>query len=72
MTGVQVAGQVISQMSGMSLAEVFAPGGDTSMPLFSNLIWMVAMAMFVVIGGHRAMIDGLLQTYAVLPRGPGL
>lgn len=69
MTGVQVAGQVISQMSGMSLADVFAPGVDTSMPLFSNLLWMVAMATFVVIGGHRAMIDALLQTYTSLPVG---
>ncbi len=69
MTGLQVGGQVISQMSGMSLADVFAPGVDATVPLFSNLLWLLGMATFVIMGGHRASIDALLRTYSVLPVG---
>ncbi len=69
MSGLQLAGQIIAQMSGMSLADVLSPGSDTEVPLFSNMLYMVAMAVFVVIGGHRLLLEGLLHTFAVVPIG---
>jgi flagellar biosynthetic protein FliR len=71
LSGMQVAGQVIAQMSGMALAEVLAPGSDDQVPLFSGMLNMTALAVFVVIGGHRALIDGLLHTFVTLPIGQG-
>jgi flagellar biosynthesis protein FliR len=71
LSGMQVAGQVVAQMSGMALAEVLAPGSDDQMPLFSGMLNMTALAVFVVIGGHRALIDGLLHTFQTLPIGQG-
>ena len=53
LSGMQVAGQIVAQMSGMALAEVLAPGSDEQVPLFSGLLNMTALAVFVVIGGHR-------------------
>jgi flagellar biosynthetic protein FliR len=71
LSGMQVAGQVIAQMSGMALAEVLSPGSDDQVPLFSGVLNMTALAVFVVIGGHRALIDGLLHTFVTLPVGQG-
>ncbi len=71
MSGLQVAGQIIAQMSGMALADVLSPGTETEIPLFSSAFNMLAMAVFVVIGGHRAMIDALLSTFATLRVGQG-
>ncbi len=68
-SGMQLAGQVIAQMSGMALADVLSPGGDTETPLFSNLLYMTALAVFVVIGGHRAAVDALLTTFKAFPAG---
>ncbi len=70
-SGMQVAGQIISQMSGMQLADVFSPGFDTSVPIFSHLLYFVAMAMFVTIGGHRKVMEALLDTFVWLPAGRG-
>ena len=37
-SGIQVAGQIVSQMSGMSLADVFNPGFDEDVSVFSQLV----------------------------------
>jgi flagellar biosynthetic protein FliR len=68
-SGMQLAGQVISQVSGMSLADVFDPTLDESVPLFSELLRMFTLAIFLGIGGHRMVMAGLLDTFAALPPG---
>ncbi len=72
LAGVQVAGQVISQMSGISLADVFNPGFDAEVPVFSHLLYLVTLAAFVIIGGHRKLLDALMSTFATLPPGRGV
>ena len=70
----QVAGQVIAQMSGMALADVIAPGSDNQLPLFSSMLNMTAMAVFVIIGGHRALdrrLDAHIQHDADRAGGRG-
>ncbi len=65
----QVAGGLISQMSGLQLAEVFNPGAGAAVPVFSQLLFLVSTAVFLVIGGHREMIEALLDTFRWLPAG---
>ncbi len=67
--GVQVAGQVISQLSGISLADVFNPSFDSEVPVFSHLLYLVTLAAFVIIGGHRKLLDALMSSFATLPPG---
>ncbi len=67
--GLQVAGQIISQMSGMSLAEVFSPGFDDNVSVFSQLFFFVTMAVFLTLGGHRMVIEALLETFCWAPPG---
>jgi flagellar biosynthesis protein FliR len=69
LSGVQVAGQIISQMSGLSLADVFNPGLDQDVPVVANLLNMLALAVFVLIGGHRLLVAALLDTYRFMPLG---
>jgi flagellar biosynthesis protein FliR len=70
-SGLQLAGQIIAQMSGMALADVLNPGSDNELPVFSSMLYMVGLAVFVVIGGHRALIDALMRTFATIPIGHG-
>ncbi|MEX2092672.1 MAG: flagellar biosynthetic protein FliR [Pirellulales bacterium] len=68
-SGIQVAGQIVSQMSGLSLADVFDPGFDESVSMFTQLFHYLTMAVFVAIGGHRIMIEAVLETFAWAPPG---
>jgi flagellar biosynthetic protein FliR len=70
-SGIQVAGQVVSQMSGLSLADVVNPTFDTPVPIFSQLLEMLALAIFFLLGGHRHVIDALLGSFAWMPPGAG-
>ena len=70
-SGMQVAGQMISQMSGMQLADVFNPGFNENVPIFSQLFFYVSLAVFVAIGGHRKVMEALLDTFVWLPAGQG-
>jgi flagellar biosynthesis protein FliR len=67
--GVQLAGQVVSQIGGASLAEVFDPTSDSNLPLFSELLRLFTLAIFVLIGGHRLVLGGLLDTFTAIPPG---
>jgi flagellar biosynthesis protein FliR len=69
--GLQLSGQVIAQMSGMALADVLNPGSDNEVPIFASMLYMVGLAVFVVIGGHRALIDALMGTFTAIPIGHG-
>lgn len=69
LSGVQLAGQLISQLSGLSLADVFNPGFDEQVPLLANFLYLFTLTTFVVAGGHREMIDGLLNTLTTVPLG---
>jgi flagellar biosynthetic protein FliR len=71
-SGLQVAGQIVGQMSGLQLGDVFSPGLDTNMPVFSQLLFYVTLAVFLTIGGHRQVMEGLLDTFAWMPAGEGV
>ena len=71
LSGMQLAGQLISQTSGMSLADVANPTFDTSVPLLSHILDMLAVAIFFLVGGHRQVIDALLGSFAWMPPGQG-
>jgi flagellar biosynthetic protein FliR len=69
LSGMQLAGQVISQMSGLSLADVANPTFDTTVPIISQLLESVAIALFFLLGGHRLVLGALLDSFNWLPPG---
>ena len=71
LSGMQLAGQIISQISGLSLADVVNPTFDTSVPIFSHLLELLALAIFFVVGGHREVLDSLLRSFDWMPPGQG-
>lgn len=69
LAGAQIAGQIISQMSGLSIAEVYGVDSEEGSALFSHLLYMLALAVFVIIGGHRMLLAALLDSYVTMPLG---
>lgn len=68
-SGIQLGGLLISQASGISLADTFNPELNTEIPVFSQLMHLVAITVFVALGGQRMLIAGLLNTFETLPLG---
>jgi flagellar biosynthetic protein FliR len=68
-SGIQLAGQIIGQMSGMTFADLYSPGFDANVPLVSQLLYMIALAIFLLAGGHRLAMAGFLDTFQSIPPG---
>ncbi|MCG8449611.1 MAG: flagellar biosynthetic protein FliR [Pirellulales bacterium] len=69
LTGIQLTGQIISQLGGTAVAEVFDPTLESSVSIYSQAFYFLALAMFVLLDGHRLVMDALLDTYTYLPPG---
>ncbi len=67
--GVQLAGNMMAQMSGMQMSDVVDPSVDTRVSVFAQLLNMVSLAVFVSIGGHRMVMEALLDTFQSMPVG---
>jgi flagellar biosynthetic protein FliR len=67
--GLQLAGHVAGHMSGMAMADIFDPTFNASVPIFSQLLDVVAVLLFVAIGGHRMVVEALLETFRWMPPG---
>ncbi len=70
-SSLQLAGQLIGRTGGMMMANVLDPTSGAEVPLFSRLLFLVALSIFVCIGGHRMVMAALLDTFASIPPGSG-
>jgi len=64
---VQWAGEIISQQMGFSLGGLIDPeyGGQSS--VMGDLYFMFTLVIFLLIGGHRAMLRGVRESFDTLP-----
>jgi flagellar biosynthesis protein FliR len=69
--GMTLAGELIAQSSGLGIAEVYDPAIEENVPLFSRLMFLSAVTIFLCIGGHRMVMAGLLDTFQAIPPGSG-
>lgn len=63
----QWAGEIIGQQMGLNIGEVFDPQFGASGSLIGDLYFMLALVIFLLIGGHREMIRGLDLSLESLP-----
>ena len=69
LSGIQMAGDLMSRVGGLTLSDVFDPGTSANVPLFSQLLALLSTALFLIIGGHRIALGGLLDTFRAIPPG---
>lgn len=65
--GVQIGAQLVSQQAGLALGEVFNPMMEASGTEVSQLYFLVAMAVFLAVDGHHALVRALLDSFATIP-----
>lgn len=66
-TGVEVGGLMIGQQAGIALGRVFNPIQNQQTTLTGQVYSLVLVLVFLLAGGHRAMIAALLDTFEVIP-----
>ena len=72
LTGIQMAGELMSRIGGLNMSDVFDPTFNADVPIFSRLLVLTATAVFMLIGGHRIVMAGLLDTFQSIPPGHGV
>ncbi|HLA86336.1 MAG TPA: flagellar biosynthetic protein FliR [Thermoguttaceae bacterium] len=68
-SGMQMAGELVGRLGGLMLADVLDPSSGEPTPLLGRLMWLVALVVFLLIGGHRMAVGALLDTFRSLPPG---
>lgn len=68
-TALQMAGQTIGHLAGFDLATALDPGSDEEMPVISNMLGWLAMAMLLLLGGHRELLECCWESYGRYPPG---
>jgi flagellar biosynthetic protein FliR len=63
----QWAGEMIGQQMGLNLGSVFDPqfGGQGS--VLGDMYFMLTLVVFLSVGGHRSMLEGVRDSFELLP-----
>ena len=64
---VQWAGEVIGQQMGFNLSEVLDPALGAQSSVIGDLYFMFTLVVFLLVGGHHAMLRGVRASFDALP-----
>ncbi len=65
--GAEVAGRTAGQQAGLSMGQIVDPSTNEQVSTLGALYTIVLTMLFLAIGGHRATMAALLDTYEVVP-----
>jgi len=68
-TGLQLAGEATSSTGGMQLANSVDPTTKSSMPTLATFIGIFVTAVMFCVGGHRLILQVLVDSFEALPAG---
>lgn len=72
LSGLQLAGEIYDQQTGIALGEVASPGLEINGSITGQFLFLLGTALFLLIeplGGHLLMVGALLETFQTLPIG---
>ena len=67
--GVRLAGLLIGQQMGISLADVFDPSFEGHASILGRLFFLLTIVLFLLLGGHRALIGALVNSFSSVAPG---
>ncbi len=68
-SGMQLGGEVITGTGGMQLGDAVDPTTASNMPAIARLVGMLVTAIMLAMGGHRILLQVLLDSFEKLPAG---
>ncbi|NMC20126.1 MAG: flagellar biosynthetic protein FliR [Thermogutta sp.] len=67
--GIELGGELIARMGGVMMSDVYDPSAESEVPVFSRLLFLLALTVYLAVGGHRLLLEGLIESFRVLPPG---
>jgi flagellar biosynthesis protein FliR len=64
---VQWAGAMIGQQMGLNMSEVLDPAMGGGGSIIGDLYYMMTLVVFLSVGGHRMMLQGVRESFDLLP-----
>jgi flagellar biosynthetic protein FliR len=68
-TGMQMAGELASNGGGLQLGESIDPELRANVSTISRLVGLLVATAMITMGGHRMMIEALLDSFRAMPPG---
>jgi len=65
--GVQIGGQLIAQEAGLAFGQIVDPNTDHQQSVIGVLYVQLVAVVYLVIGGHRALVSACLDTFQTIP-----
>jgi len=65
------AGGIVGSVTGLAWADEFSPAGDPQAAGLARLAWWLGLAGFLAVGGHLAVVAGLVDSFRMIPVGAG-
>lgn len=67
--GMQISGDIIDSQIGIGFAKIVNPETGDQAGVMSNALFMMALAIFAILGGHRIMLRILVGSFETVPIG---
>lgn len=64
---VQWGGEIIGQQMGLGIGQVFDPQLGQTGSIVGDIYFLMTLAMFLIVGGHRMFLAGVLDSFHRLP-----
>jgi len=69
LNGLQFGGQIMSSLASMDIAEAADPANDENTSIINQTLSLIAMGLFLILGGHRQLIGCCLDSFERYPAG---
>jgi flagellar biosynthetic protein FliR len=69
LTAMQLGGVMMGQQLGLGLARVFNPDFDEDVDTLGQVLYIVALTIFIMLDGHHAMLSALVHSFRNVPVG---
>jgi flagellar biosynthetic protein FliR len=70
--GARMGGILMGQQMGLGIAALFDPGAGDQCQIIGRLLWLLAIAGFVLLGGHELLLLAVLHSFEHMPPGIAL
>lgn len=67
--GIQLAGRIMDQQMGLGLAGILNPEFNEETGIVSEFYFIFAVTVFVIVGGHHALFQALVNSFDHVPLG---
>jgi len=67
--GVKIMGEMVGFQTGLSVANIIDPQSGTQIPVFSNMAYLLATILFLLLNGHHILLNALRGSFEIIQVG---